>query len=280
MAALRASTAAPKTPSVAHAKRLAEQADTRLDKATAKLDNLIAQIQAAQADTELAALQLQQANATYDKLLDDERANRGTTTSGLTTGPLAPTISIDKIMLGEFPKLDLGSAAGYFEGDPEAMHRFEAMHAGIANHMQAGITDFVLQNKERWEATQKELKQLVEESSAKKRKQAEPPSPERTGNATSTKPCDTVLPPPPLIVPSSAPQLPSNEVRATQSAPTTELPTQVHTEAARAAAAGAEKAARLSKLRAEAMAKAALQMAKESDDKPVGATDGGMDCTS
>jgi hypothetical protein len=112
LATLRASTAAPKTPSVAHAKRLAEQADTRLDKATAKLDSLMAQIQTAQADTELAALQLQQANATYDKLLDDERANRGTTTSGLTTGPLAPTISIDKIMLGEFQKLDLGSAAG------------------------------------------------------------------------------------------------------------------------------------------------------------------------
>jgi len=182
-------------------------------------------------------------------------------------------------MLGEFPKLDLGSAAGYFEGDPEAMQRFEAMHTGIANHMQAGITDFVLQNKERWEAAQKDLMQLVEESSAKKRKQAEPPSPERTGNATSTKPCDTVLPPPAVLVPSPTPQLPPNQVCATQGAPTTEPTTEVLTEAARTATADAEKTARLNKLRADAMAKAALQMAKESDDKPVGA-DGGMDCTS
>ena len=145
--------------------------------------------------------------------------------------------------------------------------------------MQEGITNFVLQNKERWEATQKELKQLVEESSAKKRKQAEPPSPERTGNATSTKPCDTALPPPAVLVPSPTPQLPPNEVCATKSAPTTEPPTEVQTEAARAAAADAEKAASLHKLRADAMAKAAGQMANESKDLPVAAADG-MDCTS
>jgi len=278
---LRAGNAAPKTPSVAHAKRLAEQAETRFDKAAAKLDGLMAQVQAAQADTELAALQLQQANATYDKLLDEERANRGTITSGLTTGPPAPTISIDKIMLGEFPKLDLGSAAGYFQGDPEAMQRFEAMHAGIANHMQEGITNFVLQNKERWEATQKELQQLVEESSAKKRKQAdtEPPSPERTGNSACTMAVDFVLPTAPVAVPAPTPQLPPNQVGTAQGTQAAEPTVQVPTEEARAATADAEKAARLNRIRADAMAKAALQMAKASNDKPVG-TDRGMDCTS
>jgi len=264
---------------VAHAKRLAEQASTRLDKATTKPDSLMAQTQAAQSDIELAALQLQQANATYDKLLDDERANRGTTTGVLPAGPLAPTISIDKIMLGEFPKLDLGSAAGYFEGDPDAMQRFEAMHTGIANHMQEGITNFVLQNKERWEATQKELKQLVEESSAKKRKQAEPPSPERTGNATSTVASDTVLPTAPVPVPTAAPQLPQNQMPPAQSAQATEPAIEIFTEEAMTAAADVEKAVRLNKLCADGMAKAAVQMAKDSNDLPVAATDG-MDCTS
>ena len=161
------------------------------------------------------------------------------------------------------------------------MQRFEAMHTGIANHMQEGITNFVLQNKEYWEATHKELKQLVEESSARKRKQIdiEPPSSERTGNAASTMAIDTLLPAAPLVVPTPAPQLPPNQVCTTQGAQATEPPIEVLTEEARAAAADAEKAARLNKLRADAMAKAAVQMAKDSNGKPVAATDG-MDCCS
>ena len=125
-----------------------------MDKATTQLDSLLSQTQTAQADIELAALQLQQANATYDQLLDEERANRGTLSTFATgsngSAPMAATISIDKIMLGEFPKLDLGSAATYFDGtDPEAMQRFEQMQTELATHMQGGLTEFVCQNKAR-----------------------------------------------------------------------------------------------------------------------------------
>ena len=267
---------------------MAEQASTRLDKAVTKLDSLLAQTQAAQTDIELAALQLQQANATADQLLDEERANRGKLSTFATgsnvIAPMVATISIDKIMLGEFPKLDLGSAATYFDGtDPEAMQRFEQMQAELATHMQGGLTDFVQQNKARWEEAQKDLMQIVDDTKAKKRKAeaADPPSPERTSNAASTALGDTnpAFVVAPAVAPPVAPQLPQNQVLPTQSTQATDAPVEVLTQEARAAAANTEKEARLHKLRADAMAKAALQMAKDSSDKPVGATDG-MDCTS
>ena len=286
LAALRASTAAPKTPTYAHAKRLAEQASTRLDKAITKLDGLLAQTQAAQVDIELAALQLQQADATADQLLDEERANRGKlsafATGSSTSVPAAATISIDKIMLGEFPKLELGSAATYFDGsDPEALQHFEQMQADLATHMQGGLTEFVQQYKARWEEAQKNLMQIVDDTKAKKRKAdaTDPPSPERTSNATSTALGDTspAFVVAPVAAPPVAPQLPQNQVLPAQSAQTTGAPVEVFTQEARAAAVSAETEARKHKMRAEAMANAALQLAKAAGDKPVDAT-GGIDC--
>ena len=149
--------------------------------------------------------------------------------------------------------------------------------------MQGGMVKSVQQNKEHWEAAQKDLMQIVDESKAKKRKQdaSDPPSPERTSNAASTVAGDNnpLLPAVPAAVPPVAPQLPQNQVLPTQGAQTTDAPVEVLTQEARTTTANADKEARLNKLRADAMAKAAVQLAKESGDKPVGATDG-MGCTS
>ena len=108
-----------------------------------------------------------------------------------------------------------------------------------------------------------------------------PPSPDRTTTATSITLADTdpAFGVAPAAVPRAATQLPQNQVLPAQSTQAAVTPAAVHTQEPRAAAANAEKEARCNKLRADAMAKAAVQMAKDSINKPVGATDG-MDCTS
>ena len=137
LTALRASIASPKTPTVGNATRFSDNASAKLDKAAFKLDNLLTQTQQAQLDLEQAAIQQQEAKETYEKLLEQEIANTDKSTHSLA---MVPTISIDKIMVGQFPKIELGSAAKFFESDPEAMQRFEETQTAIAAHMQEAIT--------------------------------------------------------------------------------------------------------------------------------------------
>ena len=150
------------------------------------------------------------------------------------------------------------------------MQRFEQMQTDLATHMQGGPTAFLFQNKARWEDAQKDLMDSVHETNATKRKSeaTDPPSLERTATAASTTLADTdpAFDVTPAAVPPAAPQLPQNQVLPAQSTQAAVAPAAVHTQEARAAAASAEKEARCNKLRADAMAKAAVQMAKDSSN--------------
>ena len=92
--ALRAPGIAPKTLTYANAKRLAEEASKRLDKASAKVHSAELQLQAAKEDVAVAALALREAKATQTKLFESEKAANANTDTRSTK------ICVDKIILG------------------------------------------------------------------------------------------------------------------------------------------------------------------------------------
>ena len=284
LAALRASATAPKTPTVANAKRLADNASAKIDKAILKVESLQNQAAEAQHELELAALQLQEANATYDKLLVEEQTKRGLPQPA---APAASCLSIDKIILGEIPVFDLGVAAAYFDqGDPEVARKLADMQSSLASHMQAGFADFVQQHKAQWESAKADIMLVVDENQAKKRKQdeaLEPASPERTtlasNTAVSTDIGDYAPAFPPLPAPGAngAPQLPPQQGPTAQVAPISPVQAEVSAQEARAAATEAAAVAKRSQMRADAMASAAVKLAQASVAVLVDGKDG-MDC--
>ena len=89
---------------------------------------------------------MQEANATYDKLLDAEQANRGKQAPAAATGS---TLSIDKIIMGEIPVFELGEASAFFdEADPEVAQKLSDMRTGLGSHLQSGFAKFVQEHKE------------------------------------------------------------------------------------------------------------------------------------
>jgi len=259
LAALRAKAAPQKALTLGNAKRLKDVADAKLDKAALKIDNLLTQVQDARHELELAAVQQLDAKATFEKISREELAN-SETSPALPAMPV--TISVDKIMAGQFPMFDLGSASKFFEGNPEATQNANQLHANLATHIQQGITLFVKENKERWEESQKVLMQIDEENNAKKRKAAEadePVSPERTAAATTT--VNDVAPEhrAPLFPPAGGQPPPQAQQPPHTYAQAATKQVAVPTEEARAATIAAGTAARLKKLRDDAISAAILQ---------------------
>ena len=102
LAQLQRDTAAPKQHEVtyAKAKRLAEEASKRLDKAVGIQKSAEVQLQTAKEDVAVAALALREAKATQGRLFESEKAVNAEARS--------TKICVDKIILGESIEFDFG----------------------------------------------------------------------------------------------------------------------------------------------------------------------------